>query len=413
MLRNYAVIAVKVLLRRKFFTAVNLFGIAFTLTVLLVATALLTSVFGSEAPNVHGDRLLGLYTVRLEGDSGQTIGPAGWALLDPVLRDLPGAAEVSVISVGSQAASYLDGGRVDSWLRRTDGAFWRVFHFDFLEGGPFTDADTDAGRMVAVINAATRDRFFAGSDAVGREIELDGQRFRVVGVVADVSPLQLAAFSDAWVPITTAKSSAYRHEIRGALIGLILPESRRAIRAVKAEVRHRIETFQLPDPDQFDTIYAGADTLAETVARTILDSRRREAPVTLLRAIVVLVALLFMALPAINLTNLNVSRILERAPEIGVRKAYGASSATLVGQFVVENLILTALGAILGLAGAAVVLQVLEGSGLIPYAHLGINAAVLGWGVVLTFVFGLLSGVFPAWKMSRLHPAAALHGRTL
>ncbi len=53
-------------------------------------------------------------------------------------------------------------------------------------------------------------------------------------------------------------------------------------------------------------------------------------------------ALLFMLLPTVNLVNLNVSRIMERASEIGVRKAFGASSRTLVGQFVVENLVLTA-----------------------------------------------------------------------
>ena len=53
-----------------------------------------------------------------------------------------------------------------------------------------------------------------------------------------------------------------------------------------------------------------------------------------------------MLLPAINLVNLNVSRILERASEIGVRKAFGASSRTLVGQFVVENVVLTLVGGV-------------------------------------------------------------------
>ena len=52
-----------------------------------------------------------------------------------------------------------------------------------------------------------------------------------------------------------------------------------------------------------------------------------------------------MLLPAVNLVNLNISRIMERASEIGVRKAFGASSRTLVGQFVVENLVLTLVGA--------------------------------------------------------------------
>ena len=62
-----------------------------------------------------------------------------------------------------------------------------------------------------------------------------------------------------------------------------------------------------------------------------------------------LVMFLFMALPTLNLVNINLSRILERSSEIGVRKAFGASSRTLVGQFVMENVILTLVGGALAL----------------------------------------------------------------
>jgi putative ABC transport system permease protein len=121
-------------------------------------------------------------------------------------------------------------------------------------------------------------------------------------------------------------------------------------------------------------------------------------------------AALFMLLPAVNLVNLNISRIMERAPEIGVRKAFGASSWTLVGQFVVENVFLTLVGAAIGLAITAVVLRAINASGLILYAELSLNYRIFGWGVVLAVAFGLLSGVYPAWRMSRMHPVQALNG---
>jgi len=121
-------------------------------------------------------------------------------------------------------------------------------------------------------------------------------------------------------------------------------------------------------------------------------------------------AALFMLLPAVNLVNLNISRIMERAPEIGVRKAFGASSWTLVGQFVVENVFLTLVGAAIGLAVTAIVLQAINASGLILYAELSLNYRIFGWGVVLAVAFGLLSGVYPAWRMSRMHPVQALNG---
>ena len=74
-----------------------------------------------------------------------------------------------------------------------------------------------------------------------------------------------------------------------------------------------------------------------------------ESPGRRLWIVLLSLALLFMLLPAVNLVNLNVSRIMERASEIGVRKSFGASSLVLVGQFLVENLALTLIGGAIGL----------------------------------------------------------------
>jgi len=76
-------------------------------------------------------------------------------------------------------------------------------------------------------------------------------------------------------------------------------------------------------------------------------------------------ALLFLLLPTLNLVNINTSRILERASEIGVRKAFGASSKTLVLQFIVENIILTLLGGLLAVIFSAVILKIFNSSDLL------------------------------------------------
>src|SRR6185295_15724790 len=110
---------------------------------------------------------------------------------------------------------------------------------------------------------------------------------------------------------------------------------------------------------------------------------------------------LFMLLPAVNLININVSRIMERAGEIGVRKAFGASSWTLVGQFVVENVALTLTGGLLALLAAPLVLEALTATHLVPYAHFTLNHRVFAYGLGLAVVFGVLSGAYPAWRMSR------------
>jgi putative ABC transport system permease protein len=103
-------------------------------------------------------------------------------------------------------------------------------------------------------------------------------------------------------------------------------------------------------------------------------------------------------------------RILERSAEIGVRKAFGATSMQLAGQLVVENILLCLAGGLLGLAATQGVLWWLEQSQLIPYLRVSVNLPVFGCGMLLSFVFGLLSGLIPAWKMSRLDPVHALKG---
>ena len=119
---------------------------------------------------------------------------------------------------------------------------------------------------------------------------------------------------------------------------------------------------------------------------------------------------MFTALPTLNLVNLNISRILERASEIGVRKAFGASSRALLGQFLVENLVLTLIGGALGLALAAIALEIVNRSGVIPYAQFALNLRIFAYAMAITVFFGVWSGVAPAWKMSRLRPVEALNG---
>src|SRR6185369_6042897 len=89
-------IAFRVLLRRKFFTFISLFGICFTLVVLTVVTALLDASFGPMAPEKNVDRTLGIYETQMSGKDGRRTGLPGYALLDRYARDLPGVELMSI-----------------------------------------------------------------------------------------------------------------------------------------------------------------------------------------------------------------------------------------------------------------------------------------------------------------------------
>ena len=81
-----------------------------------------------------------------------------------------------------------------------------------------------------------------------------------------------------------------------------------------------------------------------------------------------------------------------------------------MGQFLVENIFLTLLGSVLGVALAAGVLHVLNDSQFFPYSTFGLNGRVLGMALAIALFFGLLSGAYPAYKLSKLPAVQALKG---
>jgi putative ABC transport system permease protein len=291
--------------------------------------------------------------------------------------------------------------------------FWELMDFRFSEGGPFTALDERQGNFVAVINRTTRERFFRGEPALGETIRFDGQSFAVVGVVDDVAPTRRLAYAEIWVPISTLKSTTYRHDLIGGFIGIVLAQDRAEFPRIKQEFARRLSGAELPDPERYDTLISAANTRFEDFSQELLTTRETavEPPVLRLGMLLGGIVLLFMALPALNLVNINLSRILERSSEIGVRKAFGGSSWNLVGQFLVENVVLTLLGGALGLGLSLVAMQVLNGSEVLPYVQIGLNVRVFLAALLLSLIFGLFSGAYPAWRMSRMHPVRALHGR--
>ena len=163
---------------------------------------------------------------------------------------------------------------------------------------------------------------------------------------------------------------------------------------------------RLPMSDKmYDHIYCHADTFITGYVRT--GNEEQSGVVIALTAISIFV-LLVMLLPTLNLVNINITRIMERSSEIGVRKAFGASSITLVYQFIVENLILTFLGGLIGIVFSWFIIRVINSANLIDNVVLSLNATVLLFALLTCLIFGLLSGVYPAWRMSRLNVVNAL-----
>lgn len=412
MLINYIKIALKVLRRRKFFTFISLFGISFTLVVLMVATAVLDNAFAPRQPESKFDRVLGVYRVGMHGPNFNTTGNAGYRFLKEYVLGLPGAEAVSIFTSQSPLAMYHEGRKVETHLRRTDGAYWQILDFDFVEGGPFTEADNVNASFVAVITEDMRTKLYGRGSALGKMFEADGQRFRVIGVVRTVPITRLVGFSEIWVPLRTMKTRDYERRWIDSFGGIVLARSRNDFDALRREFKQRTAKFVFEDKT-YDRIEVGLDTTFESAARGILGNQFQGNRALVLRSILLGAALLFMLLPTMNLVSINLSRIMERASEIGVRKAFGASSRALVGQFVVENVVLTVIGGLIGFVMSVAFLAALSRAELVPYAVFDVNLRIFLYGLLLAVVFGLVSGVYPAWRMSRIQAVNALRGGAL
>jgi len=229
----------------------------------------------------------------------------------------------------------------------------------------------------------------------------------VVGVVRNVSNTKMYSYSDIFVPYTTAMSNYRSQSYQGDYTAVLDAGTKGDVNAMENEYQQIVRRIPTEDPKNFDRLYSHADRYTESFTRAIFGNNN-DTGIRYMYIAIAIFIVLFMLLPTINLVNINISRIMERSSEIGVRKAYGASSATLVLQFIFENLILTVMGGIIGVLIAIIVLSVINHSDLLPNANLAMNLAVLWYSLLLCIAFGLFSGVVPAWRMSRLHVINAL-----
>ena len=406
MLKNYFKIAIAVLKRRKFFTFISLFGISFTLTILIVLAAFIDNEVSANYPELNRDRSLYIISIQQRDTvhQGQRTGPASFYYLSHYAATLKTPAKVAISSMFSATNTYVNDKKLVINMKYTNEDFWDVFQFKFLEGKSYTKQQIENGERVAVISEDTKKEYFGDvPSVVGKYIEADNVQYRVIGVVKSVPVTMLIYYGDLFVPYTVSKADWRTKTYTGSYSAVLLANSKTDLPKIQAEYANVVSKIP-PENKDYTVLISSADDYLTS----FMSLNNKSNGVTILFTIILGFALFIMLLPTLNLININISRIMERSSEIGVRKAFGASSRTLVWQFIIENIILTIIGAAIGLLVSFIIIQVINNSNIIPNIHLTLNFTVLLYALIACLVFGLLSGVYPAWRMSRMQVVTAL-----
>jgi putative ABC transport system permease protein len=277
-----------------------------------------------------------------------------------------------------------------------DGDYFTIKKYALRSGRTFTLQEAQAGTPVIVVGDEVAKYFFPNLDPVERELRINGLPYRVIGVIEhqgtlfgiSLDKMVIAPFLSPLRRLTNA---------RGDIAGLMVQAPTQvAMTDAMESVREGLRGYRHLRPAQRDNF------VMETSASALTEFEKVKKIMTIAGT----------ALPAVGLVvgglvimNIMLVAVAERTREIGIRKALGARRRDILSQFLVEAATLSTFGAIIGIALGLLSAELISANTPLP-------AAVAPWSLVaatlLGTVVGIVSGVYPARRASRLDPIEAL-----
>ena len=247
---------------------------------------------------------------------------------------------------------------------------------------------------VVVIGGDVRLKFFEGVDPIGKTLKVGSMPLTIVGVEEMRGPfLGQSIDNHVYIPITTFGKLFGRDrdiQLHGSAGSRDALNS--AIEEARVVMRNR-HKLKGKDDDDFGII--NTDALNGQIDRFTGAIALVVTPVTLISLVV----------GGIVVMNIMLVSVTERTFEIGLRKAVGALKKQILLQFLIESSLLTAVGGVLGLIVASIISWIVRASTPIPMT---ITAGYIALALIFSGGIGMIAGIYPAWKASRLDPIVAM-----
>lgn len=304
--------------------------------------------------------------------------------------DLEGVAYVSPVLSGNGTAKAL-GNSIDVTINGITAAYQNVQGLDLVSGRPVSRTDNDYRLSVCVVGQKVAEDLFGGTDILGRTIRLSGRDYRIIGLLEEKERTMVSdENATIYIPLTNAQRI-----LKNVNVSMFYVAGRDGVdlESLRKELNAKL-SLKYSDEDSYMVV-----NMADVM--DIID-RVMGALGLLLAAI----AGISLVVGGIGIMNIMLVSVTERTREIGIRKAIGAQKSDIITQFMIESVVISLAGGMIGLVLSQGILSTINT--LYPNYHFLISPDIAGIALGFSILVGVIFGIYPAGKAASLKPINAL-----